>query len=72
MSPDLERLIGRAVIDQKFRDELLKDPDAAIANSGLKLSDDEIKKVKAAAEARRVDSAGTNRNLDAAKGTQWG
>ncbi|MEI7769073.1 MAG: Franean1_4349 family RiPP [Chloroflexales bacterium] len=70
MSPDLERLIGRAVIDQTFRDELLKDPDTAIANSGLKLDDAELKRVKAAVEARRADSADI-KALDAAKGSDW-
>jgi hypothetical protein len=71
MSPDLERLIGRAVIDQAFRDQLLHDPDAAIAGAGLKLTPEEIAKVKAAASKRSLDRANTNKALDAAKSSQW-
>jgi hypothetical protein len=46
MSPDLERLIGRAVADKTFRDQLLNDPDGAIRGSGLSLSPDEVDQVK--------------------------
>jgi hypothetical protein len=71
MSPDLERLIGRAVIDQAFRDHLLHDPDAAIAASGLTLTPDEIAKVKAAAKARGANRAATNQALDTARAGAW-
>jgi hypothetical protein len=71
MSPDLERLIGRAVIDQAFRDQLLHDPDAAIAAAGLKLTPDEIAKVKAAAKSRSVNRGGVHQSLDAARGSNW-
>ena len=46
MSPDLERLIGRAVADKSFRDQLLNDPDGAIQAAGLSLSPDEVDQVK--------------------------
>jgi hypothetical protein len=71
MSPDLERLIGRAVIDKKFRKELLDDADAAIAASGLSLTAEEIAKVKAAASERKKDRAATDHALDAAKSSSW-
>ncbi len=49
MSPDLERLIGRAITDKAFRDKLLADPDAVMED--FKLTDDEKQQVKKAAEA---------------------
>jgi len=35
MSPEFERLVGRAVSDKAFRDELLADPEAAVKGQGL-------------------------------------
>lgn len=50
MSPDLERLIGRAATSKPFRDELLADVDQAVKNSGLSLSTDELNELKASIE----------------------
>lgn len=58
MSPDLERLIGRAVTDKAFRDRLLADPEATIKDAGLKLSDEELARLKSAiqkADAEQLD-----------------
>jgi ribosomally synthesized peptide len=46
MSSDLERLIGRALTDKAFRDQLLNDPEGAIQSAGLSLSSDELDRVK--------------------------
>ncbi len=47
MSPDLERVIGRAVTNKEFRDELLADPEGAVNKAKLKLSKEEIADLKA-------------------------
>ena len=47
MNQDFERLVGRAVIDKKFRDALLANPDDAVAGAGFKLSGEEMKQLKA-------------------------
>ena len=57
MNPDLERLIGRAVVDQKFRDSLLTDLEGTIKKSGLNLTEDEIKDVKESLEEFKSQSA---------------
>jgi len=46
MSADFERLIGRAVSDKAFRDNLLADPDGTIQKAQLQLSPDELDKLK--------------------------
>jgi hypothetical protein len=58
MNPDLERLVGRAVTDKAFRDKLLADPEATIQDAGLKLSDEELARLKATiqkADAEQLD-----------------
>lgn len=71
MSPDLERLIGRAVIDKAFRKQLLDDPEAAIRNAGLNITPDELDKVKDAANKRKKKRDDVDRELDAARGSSW-
>jgi hypothetical protein len=71
MSPDLERLIGRAVIDKEFRKALLDDAEQAVKASGLNLTPDELAKVKDAAAARQKNRASTDSALDAAKAGGW-
>ena len=44
---DLERLIGRAVLDAKFRESLFADPEKAIGEAGFELSDEEMAALKA-------------------------
>jgi hypothetical protein len=57
VSPDLERLVGRAILDKAFRQRLLDDPDKAVADAGFKLTPDELDKVRDAARknAQRGD-----------------
>jgi hypothetical protein len=57
MSPDLERLVGRAVTDKKFRDDLLADPEDAVKKAGLSLSAEEMDKVKAGVEQIKKDKS---------------
>ena len=39
---DLERLIGRAVLDAQFREMLLDDPETATRQGGFDLTEEEI------------------------------
>jgi hypothetical protein len=62
MNQDFERLIGRAVIDKKFRDALLANPEDAVTEAGFKLNNEEMEqlkggldKVKAELDADQVD-----------------
>lgn len=43
---DLERLIGRAVMDKDFRERLLADPEKAIQEGKLDLTPEEIAALK--------------------------
>jgi hypothetical protein len=69
MNPDLERLVGRAVTDKAFRDDLLADPAAAILASGLTLSPDETAKVIAAVAKGKRDKKGDA--IEAAAAGYW-
>ncbi len=62
MSPDLEQLIGRAVMDKAFRDKLLTDPEGTVKISGLKLSEEEMATLKASIEQLKTDI--TSQQLD--------
>jgi hypothetical protein len=42
LTPELERLVGRAVLDKEFRDTLLANPAATAKNAGFILSPEEI------------------------------
>ncbi len=44
---DVERLIGRAVLDADFREQLLADPEKAIREAGLKLTQKEMARLMA-------------------------
>ncbi len=50
MSQDFERLIGRAVVDKKFRDALLASPEGAVTEAGFKLNNEEMEQLKAGLE----------------------
>jgi hypothetical protein len=52
MSPDLERVIGRAVTDKAFRDKLLADPEGAVKEAGLQLSAEEMQKLIASVKGQ--------------------
>lgn len=62
MNPDLERLVGRAVIDKAFREKLLDDPEQAVRDAGLSLSDKEMERLKAGIE--KIKSKQTSQQID--------
>jgi hypothetical protein len=43
---ELERLIGRAVLDPEFRQELFADPEKAVHEAGFDLSEEEMAGLK--------------------------
>ncbi|MCL4297394.1 MAG: Franean1_4349 family RiPP [Anaerolineae bacterium] len=57
MSPDLERLVGRAVMDKAFRDKLLADPEGAVKEAGFKLTPEEMSNLKAGVEQIKHEAA---------------
>lgn len=71
MSPELERVVGKAVLDKEFRKKMMDDPDAALAEAGITLSPDELDKVKKAAKERGKARGHVDQVLDAAKSGGW-
>lgn len=69
MSPDLERLIGRAIVDKKFRKELLDDPDAAVNGAGFSLTAEELDKLRDAVKRHQQDDI--DKQLEAMSGGGW-
>lgn len=60
MATELEQLVGRALLDPEFQGRLLRDPAAAAAELGIKLSDEQamrVRKLDRAALARLSDCA---------------
>jgi hypothetical protein len=43
---DLERLVGRAILDPEFRQRLFVDPERAIQEGGFDLTPEEVELVK--------------------------
>lgn len=73
MSPDLERLVGRAILDQQFRKQLLDDPDGAVKSGGFSLTPDELQQVRDAVAERSKTRDSVDEQIDAAaKGGSWG
>jgi hypothetical protein len=64
-SKDLERLIGRAVLDQKFRERLFADPEKAIREAGFELSDEEMAALKRIDPQQALDAVEGMATLDA-------
>lgn len=48
-SKDLERLVGRAILDREFRERLFADPETVIRQEGYDLTADEV------AQLQKVD-----------------
>jgi hypothetical protein len=46
VSTDVERLMGRAILDEAFRTQLFINPEAAVREAGLTLSEVEIAHLK--------------------------
>jgi hypothetical protein len=57
MSPEYERLIGRAVMDKDFREQLLNDPEGAAKAAGFNLSDAELEQLKSQVERYKAASS---------------
>ena len=64
-SKDLERLIGRAVLDPKFRESLFADPEKAIRVAGFDLSDEEMAALKTIDPQQARDAIEGMASLDA-------
>lgn len=65
MNSELERLIGRAVLDPEFRGQVLDDPEGAAKAGGFDLADDDLNQLrdivgryKKQAEAGAFDALG--------------
>jgi len=43
---ELDRLTGKAISDSTFRNEFLKDPDAAAKKAGISLTSEQVKQIK--------------------------
>ena len=72
MSPDLERLVGRAMLDKQFRKQLLDDPDGAITAGGFALTPAELDQVRDAVKDRGKKRDRLDQQLDeAARGSAW-
>lgn len=72
MSPELERLVGRAILDKQFRKQLLDDPDGAVKAGGFNLTPDELQQVRDAARARGKGRDKLDEQIDAAaSGSTW-
>jgi hypothetical protein len=66
---DLERLIGRAVLDTEFRARLLADPEKVIREEGFDLTEEELEKVK---EVDGEKAKATLEEMAALAGQPWG
>jgi hypothetical protein len=67
-SRDVERLVGRALLDLKFRERLFADPETAIREEGFDLTEEEM------ASLSKIDRQEAQRaleTLDAAAGQPW-
>jgi len=60
VSPDFERLVGRAILDLDFRKRLLDDPEGTVKDSGFNISESELEQLRQAAQ----DRGATNQKLD--------
>jgi hypothetical protein len=66
---DLERLIGRAVLDAEFRARLLADPEKVIRDEGFDLTEEELEKVTG---VDREKAKATLEEMAALAGQPWG
>ena len=71
MNPELERLIGRAVMDKEFREQLLNDPEGAARAAGFNLTDAELEQLKSLVERYQTDSSAELDTLDSNVGGFW-
>ena len=72
MSPELERLIGRAVVNKEFRTKLFDDPDGTVQAEGFKLDPGEMDQVREAVRQRKQQGIALDDTLaDATAGGIW-
>jgi hypothetical protein len=72
VSPDFERLVGRAVTDEEFRKRLINDPDGTIKDAGFSLTEEETKQIHdAIARSGSQGADAVTKSLDAAAGGNW-
>jgi hypothetical protein len=67
VSPDFERLVGRAILDPEFRKQLLDDPDGTVKGAGFSITEEELKHIREAAANREA----TDNQLDAVARGVW-
>lgn len=75
MSPELEQVIGKAVMDPDFREALLDNPKKAVDDAGITLSKDDEKTLKEGVKeltkkVKKKDELDTI--FASARGTWWG
>lgn len=58
MTPNLERLVGKAVADKTFRAQLLANPEQGIQEAGLSITAEEMNAVKQALGRATADTEG--------------
>jgi hypothetical protein len=58
VSPDFERLVGRAILDPEFRRKLLDDPDGTVDAEGFAISEAERDQIRQAAKDREATEKG--------------
>jgi hypothetical protein len=66
---DVERLVGRAVLDPEFREKFFADPEGAIREAGLELSEEELDRVK---QVDREKAKVAVEEMAALTGQPWG
>ena len=69
MTPVFEQLLGRAVTDVSFRQQLVNDPEATVKNSGLNISTDEMNRIREAVKTRGSELG--NAKLDNVARGEW-
>jgi hypothetical protein len=71
VSPDFERLVGRAVLDPDFRKQLFGDPDGAVKSGGFSLTSDEMQQVRDAVNTRTASGSTVEELTDVTRGSTW-
>ena len=70
MTANIERIVGRAIVDQGFRAQLLVDPERAARLAGVSLSAAELDQLKSAAAKAARDPQAAERAFTM-QGSTW-
>ena len=65
---DLERMIGRALLDLKFRERLFADPEKTLREEGFELTEDQM---AALSKIDRQKAQSTIEEMDQVMGQPW-